>query len=117
MNKLTKFIPVGLLLLPITAFAQGRIVFLMADLRFIINTLTIVVAGVALLVFFWGLAMFIFKVGGDETAVKEGKTLMIWGIIALFVMVSIWGIIRFAQVELFRGIDFTTSPVIPSFRP
>src|SRR3989344_3135645 len=55
---------------------------------------------VALLVFFWGLVKFIFRVGGDEKAVEGGKRLMIWGLLALFVMISVWGIIRFMQNAL-----------------
>lgn len=58
-----------------------------------------VVASLSLLVFFWGLTKFIMS-AGSQTAVKDGKNLMIWGTIALFVMVSIWGIIRFAQGDL-----------------
>ncbi len=54
-----------------------------------------VIAGMTLLVFFWGLAKFIVAVGGDEKAVAEGKNLMIWGVLALFVMISIWGILGF----------------------
>jgi hypothetical protein len=46
----------------------------------------------ALLAFFYGLAKLIW--GGPE-AVSEGKSLMIWGIVALFVMVSVWGLVRF----------------------
>ena len=49
----------------------------------------------ALLVFFWGLVKFIFRIGGDEKAVAEGKKLMIWGLVALFIMVCIWGILSF----------------------
>jgi len=79
----------------------------------LIQLLTIVVAAIALLVFLWGLAMFIFKLGGDEKAMESGRTLMIWGIIALFVMVSVWGIIAFMQSEL--GLPATTSPgTLPS---
>jgi len=59
-----------------------------------------VVVGFALIAFFWGLAKFIFRVGGDETAVNDGKSLMIWGVIALFVMISIWGILRFFYSSL-----------------
>ncbi|MEX0932474.1 MAG: hypothetical protein WDZ61_01080, partial [Parcubacteria group bacterium] len=69
----------------------------------LIAQLTIVVAGLALLAFFWGLAKFIFRVGGDENAVDEGRRIMTWGIIALFVMMSVWGIIRFLQSD-FLGI-------------
>ena len=54
-----------------------------------------VISSLALLVFIWGLVKFISRVGGDEKAIIEGKKLMIWGLIALFIMISIWGILRF----------------------
>jgi hypothetical protein len=58
----------------------------------IINDLIVIVAALALLYFFWGLAQFILNAGSEEGRTK-GKNVMIWGIIALFVMVSVWGII------------------------
>src|SRR3989344_3720544 len=58
-----------------------------------------VIIGLAVLVLFWGLIKFISRVGGDEKAVTEGKKLMIWGLIALFIMISIWGILRFFYGE------------------
>ncbi len=60
-----------------------------------------VIASLSLLSFFWGLVKFIAKAGAGD--VKEGKQLMIWGTIALFVMVSIWGVLRFANDELELG--------------
>lgn len=72
-----------------------------------------VVVGLAFLVFTWGLAKFIFRVGGDEKAVLEGKNLMKWGLIALFIMISIWGILRFIYGEF----DFSRSfgfPLLPA---
>ena len=91
MKTIMKIIPVALTLLPAVALAQAfrgtrQLIVAVGDL---VQILTIIVAGIALLVFFFGLMKFIFKLGGDEDAVKEGKTLMIWGIVALFVMVSV----------------------------
>ena len=71
-----------------------------------------VVASLALLAFLWGLTKFIFRVGGDEKAIVEGKTLMIWGLIALFVMVSIWGIISFVSRDIGFG-DALIFPLLP----
>jgi len=70
-----------------------------------------VLVGLALLAFIWGLVKFIFRVGGDEKAVSEGKNLMIWGLIALFVMLSAWGIIAF----VYKDIGFTRFglPLLP----
>jgi hypothetical protein len=48
---------------------------------------------IALAVFFWGLVKYLFKLGNDEG--KGGKSLMIYGLVALFVMVSVWGLIYF----------------------
>ncbi|KKT80648.1 MAG: hypothetical protein UW76_C0010G0011 [Parcubacteria group bacterium GW2011_GWF2_44_8b] len=66
----------------------------------LINPIIAILVGVALLAFFWGLAKFIFRVGGDEKAVEEGKRIMKCGLIALFVMVSVWGIVKFMQRAL-----------------
>ncbi len=69
-----------------------------------------VVASLALLAFFWGLAKFVMQ-AGDEKKVTEGKSLMIWGTIALFVMVSVWGILRFASNDL--GFGTLGVPLLP----
>ncbi len=76
----------------------------------LVSRLTLIAAGVALLVFLWGLAKFIFKSGGDEKSHEEGIAIMKWGIVALFVMVSVWGIVNFMQSTL--GLPRT--PVIPT---
>ena len=59
-----------------------------------------VIAGLAFLAFLWGLAKFVFRIGGDEKAVAEGKKFMVWALIALFIMVSLWGIISFASRDI-----------------
>ncbi|MDO8565104.1 MAG: hypothetical protein Q7R67_00555 [bacterium] len=74
-----------------------------------------VIAGLALLVFFWGLAKFIMNVSGDEKAVAEGKNLMIWGLVAIFVMVSVWGILRFLYADIGFSRPFGL-PLLPPYR-
>ncbi len=63
----------------------------------------------AIVVFFYGLIKYLTKVGGEDSA-KEGLSTMFWGVIAIFVMVSIWGIIRLLQNTLKVT---STDPVIP----
>lgn len=50
--------------------------------------------------FFWGVVKYIKTGAGSERAAEEGKRIMIWGIVGLFVAFSIWGIISFIKVEL-----------------
>lgn len=49
-----------------------------------------IVAALALLFFFWQLAMYIFKTGDEKADAKKG---MVTGIIVLFVIASVWGIV------------------------
>ncbi len=58
----------------------------------IISLLIPLVAGLSFIVFLWGLSRFIIS-AGDEKARTSGKQLMIWGVIAFFVMSSVWGIV------------------------
>ncbi len=51
-----------------------------------------VLVSLALLSFFWGLAQFILHSGSEE-AHEAGRNIMIWGIIALTVIVSVWGLV------------------------
>lgn len=92
----------SLLALPVVASAQRfrDTTELIEGIGNIIGLLLPIAGGLALLAFFWGLAKFIYNTGkGDTQAVEIGRSLMIWGIIALFVLVSIWGIIRFIGEE------------------
>ena len=59
----------------------------------LINLATPIVVALALLYFFWGLAGDILNAGNEEKK-KQGRDIMIWGILALFIMVSVWGIIN-----------------------
>ncbi len=72
-----------------------------------LNILLGIVIGLALLVFFWGLLTFIFK-AGDESSHTEGRQKMIWGLIGLFIIFSLWGLVYFLQVT------FGLSPYIPN---
>lgn len=61
----------------------------------------------AIVVFFWGLISYLFKQGEDKS---EGLKIMFYGVITIFVMVSIWGIIRLLQ-NTFKVTS--TDPIIP----
>ena len=50
----------------------------------------------AFVAFFYGLALFLLN-HEDKTINEKGKNVMVWGVLALFVMITIWGIIGFMQ--------------------
>jgi hypothetical protein len=114
MKKYRNILIATILLAPSIALAQlTGVKDLIKAIGGLINPLIGILVGVALLVFFWGLVRFIFRVGGDKEAVEEGKRIMIWGLIALFVMISVWGIIAFVQGELLPGGNSAPNPFQP----
>ena len=53
-----------------------------------------------LLYFFWGIVKYMKNSAGSEQAAEEAKKTMLWGVVALFVASSVWGIISFIRSEL-----------------
>ena len=100
-------------LFPSMASAQelsGPLANTITQVSALVNTLVPLLLAIAVLLFLWGLVKFIANIG-DETARAAGKSLMIWGMIALFVMVSFWGIIGYVQESLgLTGVPIVTPP-------
>ncbi|MBC7836948.1 hypothetical protein H7X87_04210 [Acetobacteraceae bacterium] len=112
--KKIAYIAFATLVLPFVTFAQAEeasrawsgstssgpqlrpLAIFVANLTAIVNTAIPLLIALALLTFFWGLVRYLWKAGGSKGE-GQSKNLMIWGLIALFVMVSVWGIINLAQ--------------------
>ncbi|MBP9765851.1 MAG: peptidoglycan-binding protein [Candidatus Pacebacteria bacterium] len=64
----------------------------------ILSSATTLLMTASFVVFFYGIVRFIYdRSSGDDTRLQKDKEAMMWGLIALFVMVSTWGIIKLAQ--------------------
>ena len=84
---------------------------LAGTMKQVVNMLIPVFFGIAIIYFFWGLAKFI-RSAGDPKAASEGKGIMIWGILAIAVMASMWGLVAWLGTTI--GVTTTgTTPVIP----
>ena len=112
MKKL--FIVAAVLTFPFISFAQelDRVKTLIESIGEIINTAIPIVFALALLVFFWGLVKYIF--GGAEDKDKA-KNLMIWGVVALFVMATVWGLVQFIGDAV--GIEDGAAPDVGNLIP
>ena len=64
----------------------------------------------AVLIFFWGIIKYI-KAAGDATEKAASRSIMIWGIVALFVMVSVWGLVGILSGTL--GTSNDRPPIVP----
>lgn len=108
----------SLTLLPLTVSAQtsGQVSSGISSFAGLIDTVTnsvvksmaTLLLSLALLAFFYGLVEYIWaKRQGNGDKVKAGNEFMTWGLVALFVMFSVYGIIKFAQNTLFGSGNLT----------
>jgi hypothetical protein len=77
----------------------------------LVNLSLPVIVGIGLLAFFWGLVKYIFA-AGDEAAKADGKKIMIWGLVALFMMVAVWGLVKVIATNL--GVDLGATINVPT---
>ncbi len=60
----------------------------------IINPVIALLFGIAGVMFLWGVILYVIGSQGDESKLAQGKKVMFWGIIGLFIMSSAWGIVK-----------------------
>jgi len=75
----------------------------------LLNALIGLLITLAIVVFFYSLIRYVLNAGNAEKQ-KEQLKMMMYGVITIFVMVSIWGIIRLLQSTFSVT---STTPVIP----
>jgi hypothetical protein len=100
---------------PLVASAQQltNLTTLLSSIKNLVSLALPIVVGLALLGFFWGLMKFIFAAGNEDNK-EDGKRIMIYGVIALFVMVAVWGLVGFIASALGVQTGGTQSlPTVP----
>lgn len=78
----------------------------------IINRVIPFIMALTILVFLWG--VFRFAVSTDPEKRKEATNYMTWGIVALFVMVSVWGIVNILVRSFNLDNNMPQPPQVPT---
>lgn len=76
--------------IPILSIAADTVLGLIANIKTIFSAIVPLVGSLAVIYFLWSTAQYILKEG---EAKNEARIHMIWGIVILFVMVSLWGLV------------------------
>ena len=76
------------------------------DITGIINRIVPLLIGIAVLVFLWGVLKYVISGADDADKRKEARGFMIWGIVSIFIMVSVWGLVGILQ----RTFNVTDGP-------
>ena len=76
-------------------FCASSICSVAQTILYIINAILVpVLFAIAFIVFLYGIASKYIFSGGDPEKVKEGHKLILWGLIAFVVMISVWGLVN-----------------------
>lgn len=98
-------IALGVLLTPSLAFAQGAqqvipgLQGVVNVFRFVLSAIVPIIISLALIYFLWGVVSYVIRSAPDDK--ENAKKQMIYGIIGLFVMISVWGLVKILQDTFF----------------
>ena len=87
----------GLSALPFIALAQtDKLTSVASNFLKTINVVVTIVFVLAILIFGWGIVRFI-SAAGDAEKIKKAKSMIVWGVIGIAVLASVFGLISFLQ--------------------
>lgn len=113
MNKIKRVLPYATALAtPFFAFAQtgSRLTGFVTQIQGLLNSIIPILLIIGTIVFLWGVISFL-TAGADEEKRASARSLMIYGLIGLFVMVAAWGIVN--VLIGFTGTGGTGIPTSP----
>ncbi|HEY1042164.1 MAG TPA: hypothetical protein VGE48_01950 [Candidatus Paceibacterota bacterium] len=87
-----RLLPLSLLALPVVAHAASLKEFTQSLVGIVNTAVMPLLYALAILFFFIGMTRFLFM-NGEENR-QKGKMFMLWSVIGLVVMFSVWGIVR-----------------------
>lgn len=106
MNKSLKYIfTLSVLFIPFFVGAQGEeYTDFMNRIQGILSSLIPIIIAIGVITFFYGLIKFIRSVDQPEQR-EEGRRIIVYGIIAIFVMISMWGLVNVVVGTVFDDPD------------
>lgn len=79
----------------------------------VIKPLSVLAFAVALVLFLWGLVRYLGTIEKDEGR-KSARSFMLWGIVIMAVMVSVWGLVNVAVSTFFPSGTDLSKPTLPT---
>ena len=106
-------IGITLLALPVWAYADSEDLFdVIQVFQTVLASLIPLIIGLAVLYFVWNLTQYILKSESVEGR-ADAKNAMIWGVIIIFVMVSLWGLVNVLAGTFDLDVSVTGIPNVP----
>ena len=100
MYKKIKVLGVLFLITPLIGLASGvgNLEGVIAKVKSLLSSVLPLILTLAVFYFLWALTNYMLKAGDNK---DEARQQMLWGVIILFVMVSVWGLVNILSGTLF----------------
>ena len=110
MNPFIKFIAYASLFTPMAVFAApfDNVSPILTNARAALDIVVPIAITLALIYFIWQVIKYVIAPGEEEKA--DARKKMLYGVVGLFVIIAIWGLVNF--VASYLGIDPTANPVV-----
>ncbi|MFH1402053.1 MAG: hypothetical protein ABIG87_00320 [Patescibacteria group bacterium] len=82
---------------PLFVFAADGVLGLIEKVKVVLQAVLPLIGTLAVIYFLWSLTQYMTKAGEQQ---KEAKEQMVWGVIILFVMVSVWGLVEILSATI-----------------
>ncbi|OHA00468.1 MAG: hypothetical protein A3C07_01265 [Candidatus Sungbacteria bacterium RIFCSPHIGHO2_02_FULL_47_11] len=110
-SALYRLVPAGVILFPFAVLAQtDKLSPVAQNLLTALNIVVTIVFVLAVVVFGWGIVQLIIA-AGDPAKIKQARQFIVWGVIGIAILASIFGIIQFIQNYI--GVTAGTGPIRP----
>ena len=98
--------------MPFMAFAaaQDIVTPIANNVLNLVKVLVTIVFVLAVVAFGWGIVKFIFA-GGDPSGIAKAKAFLLWGVIGMAVMASLFGLVGFLQT--YFGVEAGGLNIVP----
>lgn len=112
MKEIKKLSKISILtaFLPVMVFATETFNSLLIRVSNFFKVLIPVLLILATIIFIWGIISYIIA-AGDAGKQKEARGMILWGVILLFAIVAVWGLV--SVLEETTGVKNTTIPTGP----
>lgn len=96
-KKIARVLALGILIVPVVASAQTSLSF--ADfvtniVQFVNDYVIKLLYAIAFVGFVWGLFKYFFLESADEHKRSEGRQFVLWGLIGLVVLFTVWSLVN-----------------------
>ncbi len=103
----------GVMAMPALAFATGNVSGILDSISGFLSTIVTLLITLAVIYFIWGVIKYVIADSNEDRS--QGRQMMIYGIIGIFVIVALWGIIDVlgSTFDISRG-GSVPSPEVPT---